>query len=163
MYLTVEKEIKKKYPTTVFHICGFYEDENYRDEIESLQRQGIVEYHGNVTDIREIHRITQCTIHPSFYPEGVSNVLLETAASGRAIITTNRPGCKDVVDDGINGYIVEEKNTNALREATERFIHLSRDQRIQMGMAGRKKVEKEYSRDIVVNSYLKAIQKAVRR
>ena len=66
-----------------------------------MQSKGIIIYHGMLCDVREILKITHCTIHPTYYPEGMSNVLLESAACGRAIITTNRSGCREIVDDGV--------------------------------------------------------------
>ena len=72
-----------------------------------------------------IYKQMSCTVHPSYYPEGLSNVLLETAASGRPIITTNRSGCREVVDNGINGYVVEERNSEDLVEKIEMFLNKS--------------------------------------
>ena len=80
--------------------------------------------------------------------------MLESSASGRPIITTNRSGCREVVDDGINGYVVEEKNSKDLIEKIELFLEKSVEERKQMGIAGRKKVEKEFNRQIVIDKYL---------
>ena len=98
-----------------------------------------------------------CTIHPTYYPEGLSNVLLESAASGRPIITTNRSGCREVVDNGINGYVVKEKDSNDLIEKIEMFLTLSVKERSEMGLAGRNKVEREFNRQIVIQKYLSEI------
>lgn len=70
-----------------------------------------------------------CVVHPTYYPEGISNVLLEACASGRPIITTNRSGCREIVDDGVNGYMIPQKDSGALIEAIEKFIHLSEDEK----------------------------------
>jgi len=151
-YLETAKIIRKKYPLTIFHVCGFCE-ENYLDVLNSLEKEGIITYHGMLLDIRNILKITHCTIHPTFYPEGMSNVLLESAACGRPIITTNRNGCKEIVDDGINGYVVEQKNSQDLIEKVEKFLKLSYEEKKQMGIAGRVKVEREFDRQIVINAY----------
>ena len=98
-----------------------------------------------------------CTIHPTYYPEGLSNVLLESSACARPIITTNRPGCKEVIDDGINGFIVREKDSADLIEKIEKFLSLSYEQKKEMGIRGREKVEREFDRNIVVEKYLKEI------
>ena len=100
-----------------------------------------------------------CVIHPTYYPEGMSNVLLEACASGRPIITTNRSGCREIVDDKVNGYVVKEKDSNDLREKVEKFINLSNEEKKQMGLEGRKKVEKEFDRNIVIEAYLKEIRR----
>ena len=92
----------------------------------------------------------------------MSNVLLESAASGRPIITTNRSGCREIVDDGVNGYVVEEQNSQDLIEKIERFLKLSNQEKKLMGLAGRKKVENEFDRKKVVDAYLEEIKKALR-
>lgn len=157
-YIEAAQFIRKKYPNTRFHICGFCE-EDYEDKLKTLQDQGIIIYHGMQRDVRKILAKTHCTIHPTYYPEGMSNVLLESAACGRPIITTNRSGCKEAVDDGVNGFIVEQKNSKDLIEKIEKFLKLTYEEKKQMGLAGRKKVEKEFNRNIVVESYMKEIKK----
>lgn len=152
-YLDTAKEMRKRHSETRFHICGFCE-QDYQAELEALEQQGIIIYHGLVSDMTQIYKIAACTVHPTYYPEGLSNVLLESAASGRPIITTNRSGCREVVDDGVNGFVVEEKNSQDLIEKIEKFIKLSVDERRKMGLAGRQKVEKEFNRQIVIDKYL---------
>ena len=140
-YLEAAKIIRRKYPNTRFHICGFCE-QNYEEKIKKLVEDNIVIYHGLVSDMKEIYRNTHCTIHPTFYPEGLSNVLLESAASGRPIITTNRTGCREVIEDGKNGYLVKERDSKDLIEKIEKFLSLTHEQRKHMGLEGRKKIEK---------------------
>lgn len=152
-YLEAAREIKKRHPETRFHICGFCE-QNYEKILKEMSDEGIIIYHGLVKDMAAIYRQMGCTIHPTYYPEGLSNVLLESSASGRPIITTNRSGCREVVDDGINGYVVEEKNSKDLIDKIELFLEKSVEERKQMGLAGRKKVEIEFDRQIVIDKYL---------
>ena len=137
-----------------FHICGFCEPE-YKGKLDEYIKNGVVIYHGMVRDVREIHKISHCTIHPSFYPEGLSNVLLESCASARPIITTDRSGCKEVVDDGVNGFIVKQHDSADLIQKIEQFIALPHEEKVKMGLAGRAKVEREFNRKIVVDAYLK--------
>jgi glycosyltransferase involved in cell wall biosynthesis len=96
-------------------------------------------------------------IHPTYYPEGMSNVLLESAASGRAIISTDRAGCREAIDDGINGYIIREKDSADLIDKVEKFINLSYEEKKNMGLCGREKVAREFDRNIVVNRYLETV------
>lgn len=159
-YLEAAKYIRGKYPNTKFHICGFCE-EDYEDRLAELQEEGIIIYHGMLRDVREIIEKTHCTIHPTYYPEGMSNVLLESAACGRPLITTNRSGCREIVDDGVNGYLVESQNTQELIEGIERFLMLDCETKRKMGIAGRKKVKREFDRDIVVNAYMEQIQNEI--
>lgn len=157
-YLEAAKYIKKKYPKTKFHICGFCEG-HYENILQDFESKDIIKYHGMVNDIRLMLKNTHCTIHPTFYPEGMSNVLLESAASGRPIITTNRSGCREIVEDHINGFVVEQENSYDLIEKIEEFLSLSHEDKGDMGRAAREKVEKEFNRNIVIDSYLEEIIK----
>jgi galacturonosyltransferase len=158
-YLDMAHAIKAKYPNTVFHICGNCTPE-YEQRIKREVEEGAIIYHGRIPDVTVVHKISSCTILPSFYPEGMNNVLLESCSVGRPIITTDRPGCGEVVDDGVNGFVVKQKDSADLIEKVERFLSLSWEQRRDMGLAGRKKVEREFSREIVVKKYLEEINKA---
>jgi galacturonosyltransferase len=136
-------------------------EEDYENRIAFLQSNNIVIYHGAKPDVRPFIGNCHCTVHPSFYPEGMSNVLLESCAAGRPIITTGRPGCGEVVDDGINGYIVRQQDPDDLIKKIKHFLVLPYEEKKMMGIAARAKVEKEFDRQIVVNSYLKEIEKFV--
>ena len=155
-YLEAAEYITQKYPNTKFHICGFCEDE-YEETLEDYQNRGIIEYHGMVSDVREILKITHCTVHPTYYPEGLSNVLLESAASGRPIISTNRSGTRETIDDGVNGFLIEEKKTEDLIEKIEKFIKLTFKDKQKMGKHGRKKVEVHFDRNYIINAYLREL------
>lgn len=156
-YLDAAKEIRKRHPETRFHICGFCE-QAYEEELQRLNEDGTIIYHGLVKDMAAIYRQMSCTIHPTYYPEGLSNVLLESAASGRPIITTDRSGCREVVDDDVNGYVVKQQDSQDLIEKIEMFMSLSVDERKAMGLAGRTKVEREFDRQIVIRKYLNEVE-----
>lgn len=160
-YLDAAKEIRKRYPETRFHICGFCE-QDYHEQLKELDQSGVIIYHGLVSDMTDIYKNVSCTVHPTYYPEGLSNVLLESAASGRPIITTDRSGCREVIDDGINGYVVKQQDSHDLIKKIEKFLTLSVDERKAMGLAGRTKVEKEFDRNIVIQKYFDEV-KAVGR
>lgn len=155
-YFAAAESIKEKYPDTEFHIVGWCEDA-YLNRLEKLEKNHIVKYHGAVGDVRPYIGAAHCTVHPSFYPEGMSNVLLESCAAGRPIITTNRPGCGEIVDDGINGYVVRQQDTDDLIVKIENFIALPYNKKHEMGLAARKKVEEEFDRNIVTDAYIKEI------
>jgi glycosyltransferase involved in cell wall biosynthesis len=159
-YLDAAKQIRINYPNTQFHVIGFCE-ESYEEKLKDLHEKGIIQYHGMQKDVRLFHKISHCTIHPTYYPEGMSNVLLEAAACGRPIITTNRSGCKEIVDNEVNGYIVEEMNSKDLREKIEKFLDLSNEKKKHMGIEGRIKVEKEFDRNKVVNFYMTEITRII--
>lgn len=155
-YLDAAQYIKNKYPNTEFHVLGYCE-EDYEDKLNKMQAEGMIQYHGMVDDVREFHKISHCTIHPTYYPEGMSNVLLESAASGRPIITTNRSGCREIVEEGVNGYIAEQQNNQDLTDKIEVFLKLSFKDKKELGLAGREKIEKEFDRQIVVDTYTEEI------
>ena len=155
-FLEAARVIKKKYPETIFHICGLFE-EDYEDIVNSEIKNGTIIYHGFVHNIIEYEKICHCVILPTYHPEGISNVLLETAACARPVITTNQPGCKEVVEDGITGFLVKEKDSEDLIEKIETFMSLQIQEMAQMGRNGREKIEKEFDRQIIVKEYLKEI------
>lgn len=155
-YLDTAIAIRKEHPNTEFHILGYCEDA-YQEKLKELNDNGTIIYHGMTSDVRPFISNVHCTIHPTYYPEGMSNVLLESCASGRPIITTNRSGCKEIVDDGINGFIVEQQNSEDLIAKVCRFLDLSFEEKKCMGLAARKKVEKQFDRNIIVKAYLEAI------
>lgn len=155
-YLDAAEAIREKHPDTVFHVCGFCE-EHYEARLKDLQERGVIVYHGMVRDVKAVLAKTHCTIHPTFYPEGISNVLLESCACARPIITTDRSGCREVIDDGINGFVVQQRSTEDLIEKIEKFLTLTHSQRQAMGLAGRAKVEQEFDRQIVVERYIKEL------
>lgn len=158
-YLEAAEYIRSKYPNTVFHVCGFCEDA-YEEKLKDLTDKGIINYHGMVRDIKGFLKGIHCTIHPTYYPEGLSNVLLESSASARPIITTDRSGCREVIDDGVNGYVVKQQDSQDLIEKIEKFLKLSVEERKAMGLAGRNKVEKEFDRQIVVRKYIEEVSKS---
>lgn len=152
-YLTAAHEIKAKYNNTEFHILGVCE-EDYAERMEKLQKDGIVIYHGSQSDVRPFIGQSCCMVHPSFYPEGMSNVLLESCAAGRPVITTDRPGCGEIVEDNINGLIVKQRDACDVARKIEKFIQLPYEKKREMGLAARRKVEREFDRNIVVKAYL---------
>lgn len=160
-YLEAAEFIKRKYDNTRFHVLGFCEGD-YEEKLNEMQSRGIIKYHGMQSDVREFHKVSHCTIHPTYYPEGMSNVLLESAASGRPIITTNRSGCREIVDDGVNGYITEQENSKDLIKKIESFLALSYEQKKEMGLAARTKVEEEFDRRVVVDAYMHEIHSEVK-
>lgn len=153
-YLETAKQIKQEFPNAIFHILGPCDGE-YKEVLKEYESAGYIQYHGMIQDTREFLKHAHCTIHPSFYPEGISNVCLESAACGRPVITTNRSGCRDTVNDGVTGYIFEQRNTKQLIEMVRKFMLMDNEERKQMGLAGREKMEQEFSRELVIEAYMR--------
>ena len=163
-YIEAAKRIKQKFPKTEFNMIGFIEptENHYEAELETLGKQGIVFYRGSQKDVKPWIKRAHAIIHPSTYGEGMSNVLLENASSGRLIITTDNAGCRETVDDCISGFIYHGGDVDQLVQKVETVVrNLPNDARKQMGLKGREKVEKEFSRQIVVDAYLSEIKKLV--
>ena len=164
-YIAAANRIKGKYPQTEFNILGFIEptEMHYAAELEQLKKDNIVIYRGSQKDVKPFVARAHCTIHPSTYGEGMSNVLLESASSGRFVITTNNPGCQETLEDGKTGYIYQGGNVDALVDAIERFLALPNETRKKMGEAGRERVKAQFSREFVVNAYKEKIKELLRK
>lgn len=158
LYLDTAEYIHFRHPNAKFHMCVLKE-EDYEDRIHELVEKGACIYHGQVDNMQDIYKDIHCIIHPTYYPEGMSNVLLEACACGRPAITTDREGCKEIIDDGINGYIVRQKDLDDLIEKVERFLALDSRSKADMGKAAREKVEKQFDRQIVIDKYMQEIRK----
>lgn len=157
-YIEAAKVIKARHPNTFFHVLGNATG-NYGDILAHANKDGYIIYHGRVNNVPDFQKMSHCTVLPSYYPEGICNVLLEGAASGRPVITCDHPGCREAVDDGKTGYWVKPNNTEDLIEKLEKFIALPNSERARMGKLGRQKMEKEFNREIVTKEYLDIIHK----
>lgn len=156
-YFQAAEIIRKKYPQTEFHICGFCE-ENYIEKLEKLQNKGIIQYHGMVQNIKEVLKEMHCVVLPSSYHEGMSNVLLEGAATGRPLIATDVPGCRECLRNEISGYLVKPQSVEDLVDKMERFLRISWDNKKKMGLEARDWVEKYFDRQQVINAYMSEIK-----
>lgn len=154
-YLEAAQYLRDNYPQTEFHILGACE-EHYDDILKELQDKGVIVWHGAVSDVRPYIKDSWCTVHPSYH-EGMANVLLETCAGGRPVIACDINGCKEAVDDGVNGYLCVVKDSDDLINKIEKFVLLPYEQKVKMGLAARKKMEQEFDRMIVIKAYLKEI------
>ncbi len=141
-----------------FHIVGWYEDDEYKAKIESFNSNKNVIFYNGVSH-EEVYRLLigcDCLIHPSHH-EGMSNVILEAAATGRPSIVSNIPGCAECVADGESGFYFEVKNAADLYEKIKYFTTLSYQQKSDLGKAARQKAENEFDRQIVINKYYELI------
>lgn len=136
-------------------VLGGYE-ENYAQIIRGFEEQGWLRYHGYVTDVRPYIEKAHCFVLPSYH-EGMANTNLECAAMGRPIITSNIPGCKEAVREGVSGLLCEPKNADSLYEAMKCFLNLPHETRAQMGRAGRAHMEAVFDKKKVVMETMKAL------
>ena len=125
--------------------------------MDELVASGIT-YLGTSDDVRVEIAQADCIVLPSYYREGTPRTLLEAAAMGRPIITTDAVGCREVVDDGENGYLCKVRDSGDLAEKMVRMLSLSPGQRAEMGQRGRAKMVAEFDEKIVIRKYLAAIE-----
>lgn len=153
-------EVAVQRPNVEFHVVGWFEDDEYREKLDEMQRDYPVTYHGSKSQ-EEVHGLmarSHCLLHPSHH-EGMSNVILEASATGRPCLASNIPGCKEAISDNETGLLFEVQNGESLKEAILHFLALPYERQARMGRLAREKMEKEYDRQMVVRAYLDEIKR----
>lgn len=151
------KELQRKEVPFVLDLVGFFEDE-YKEKIDKLVDAKIAVFHGFQEDPRPYYAMADCVVLPSYH-EGMSNVLLEAAATGRPVITSNIPGCKEAVDDDKSGLLCEAEDWNDLYRKMSKIAQMSRIERETMGVCGRDKMAREFDKDKVVKKTIQGIER----
>ncbi|WP_446423925.1 glycosyltransferase family 4 protein [Mailhella sp.] len=162
-FLKAARMVKERHPETCLLVAGPLEDVSLRPLVRQAHREGVITFCGFVDDMRACYAQAHCTVLPSYYPEGMSNVLLESAASGRAVISTARPGCGEAVQDGVSGFLVHERDAADLASAMERFLVLPPEEKAAMGLAARRRMELLFDRRTVTAMYLDALDSLTKR
>lgn len=151
---------KKQSPTKVaFSILG-YNDGDYEDKLKDCSDRGVLNLLGFDPEVHGYVKDCSAVVLPTYH-EGMSNVLQEASAVGRPVIASDIPGCREIFDDGITGFSCKPRSSESLIEAVSKFISLSRDERKDMGLKARHKVEQEFDRNKVVDAYIEEIHKIV--
>ena len=162
-YAAAARLLKARHPSWTFRIVGFLDVANRtaidRATVEAWVAAGDVLFDGPSDDVRPHIAAADCVVLPS-YREGTSRVLLEAAAMARPLVATDVPGCREVVENGVNGFLCQARNVESLAAAMERMGELGSQARARMGTAGRAKVERDYDERIVIDAYLEAIRSA---
>lgn len=140
----------------VFDVAGFYDGEELRERVTQLTKNGVIVFHGFQCDPIPCYTEAHCVVLPSYH-EGMSNVLLESAATGRALITTDIPGCREAVEDGVSGFLIRPEDSDSVYKAMKSFLALTPGEREKMGVRGREIMEKEFDRREVVETTIRAI------
>lgn len=161
-YIEAIKIVKQKHDNVEFQILGPLENNNAtvisEQELRAWIESGLVGYLGSTDTVEKVIPNCDCVVLPS-YREGLPRSLLEAGAMEKPVITTDVSGCRDVVDDGINGFLCKVKNSHDLADKITLMISLTEEQRSIMGKAGRAKVLKKFDENIVLNRYLTCIDK----
>ena len=139
----------------VLDLVGFFED-SYKEQVEALERDGIAVFHGFQQEPKPFYAAADCVVLPSYH-EGMSNVLLEGAATGRPLITSRIPGCMEAVEDGRTGLLISVRDADSLYEAMKTMLETDRERRKAMGLAGREKMEREFAKERVVADTIRVL------
>ena len=162
-YVEAARRVRALRPRTRFSLLGFLDVANpaavSREQMDAWVASGAVEYLGSSTDVRCQIATADCVVLPS-YREGVPRTLLEAAAMGRPIVTTDAVGCREVVDDGHNGYLCRVRDAADLADKLLRIVDAGAAARQAMGAAGRRKVEQTFDERRVIDLYREAIAEA---
>jgi len=145
-YVQAARNLKKRYPFVVFKLLGPFDSNPKaigRSDIERWESEGIIKYLGETKDVRPYLANSSVFVLPSFYREGTPRSVLEAMSTGRPIITTDAPGCRETVQEGVNGFLVPVKDAVTLEKAMERFI-LKPELIQNMGAASRRIAEEKY-------------------
>ncbi|MDQ3016372.1 MAG: glycosyltransferase family 4 protein [Bacteroidota bacterium] len=160
-FIAAAEIVKKENDNVQFWLVGDIDKENpssiRTEDLMKWVRDPNIHYHGATENIRKYIERSDCIILPS-YREGMPRVIMEAMSMERAVITTDTAGCRETVDENINGYLVPIKNSIALAEAMNDFIHLNQAEQIRMGKAGRVKVLNEFDDKIIADQLYHAIK-----
>ena len=158
--------MREKYPEARFQVIGEY-DLGYpravtQEQVMSDVAEGMIEYMGTINDMRQYYRLPGYVISiPSYYSEGLNRSLMEGCAAGKPIITTDHPGCREMVVDGVNGFLVPIKDSIALAEAMMSYLRLSPEARQRMSIESRKLAERKFDVNHVIEVYDRIVKSAI--
>jgi len=154
------RKLREAHPNMRTQLLGPLDGHNRtaisRSELNDWVSHGLVEYLGETGDVRPFIEKATAVVLPS-YREGLPRSLLEAAATGRPLIATDVPGCREAVDQGVNGFLCAPRNAESLADAMRRLLDLTPDGRSAMGLASRRKVESKFSETVVIQAYLDAL------
>lgn len=162
-YVDAARELKQKYGNKVeFKLLGFLDVDNpsavSKEQMSEWVSEGVINYLGTSDYVEQEIAKADCMVLPSYYREGVPKSLLEAGAMAKPIITTDNVGCRETVDNGVNGFLCDPRSTESLTFQLEKMISMSHAQRLTMGKASRAKIELEFDENIVINKYLNAVK-----
>ena len=155
-YLLAAKDLHEKYGDRVSFAAIGYCDDDYEDKIRAAEKAGDFKMIPYANDIRPYIKEADAIVHPSYH-EGMSNVLMEAAATGRPVIASDISGCREIVSDKISGILFRPRSTEELEKALCLFLELDTSARRRMGREGRKLVEEKFDRKSIVEKYMKEI------
>lgn len=159
-YVEAARIVRRQVPDARFRLLGFVDAPNRsaipRDEVDGWIAEGLIDFAGETGDVRPHIAAADCVVLPS-YREGLPRALLEGAAMSRPLIASDVPGCRQLVEEGVNGLLCAVGDAASLAEAMLKMIRLSDAERAAMGAAGRARAERDYGEQRVIHAYLRAL------
>lgn len=161
-YAVAAKVLKEKYGDRIhFSLAGFVDEGNPSEvalsDINHWHSEGLIEFLGKTDKVETLLENHDCVVLPSYYREGVPKSLLEAAAMGKIIVTTDNVGCREAVIDNETGYLCEPRSVQSLTIALEKVIKMNESDRFSMGRAGRDYIARRFDERIVINEYLSCL------
>ncbi len=161
-FVDAARLIRVAYPQARFWILGKLPDERSggvkKVDVDRWEKERLIEYLGTTDNVAHVLDRVDCMVLPSYYREGVPRSLIEAAAMGRPCITTDMPGCRDVVRDGENGWLCAPRDLNDLKEKMVRFIEARPDKKLEMSVAARRVAVELFDEKVIIQKYLAAIE-----
>jgi len=159
-FVDAARTVRQRMPGARFRLLGGLDEGNRTSiapsELKGWVDEGVIDYLGETDDVRPFIADSTAVVLPS-YREGLPRTLLEGGAMGRPLIATDVPGCREVVDDGVNGFLCAVRDPASLADAMERLGALPEADRTAMGIASRRKVQEQFSEALVIRAYLDAL------
>ncbi len=161
-YVNMARKARESGIQATFQLLGEMDTKHRRgiqmEEMQAWQEEGIIQYLGATDDVSAVIKEANCVVLPS-YREGTPKTLLEGAAMGKPLIATDVAGCRQVVQEGENGFLCKVKDEQSLFDAVDKMYKLTPGQQEQMGQKGRQYIEKNYDEKLVIDKYLYWIDK----
>ncbi len=160
-FVEAARRIRSQRSGVEFCLLGFLDAKNHdaipRSKMDEWVREGVIIYLGTSDNVIDELSTADCVVLPSYYPEGVPRALLEAAAVGRPILTTDTVGCREVVEAGVNGFLCRTCDAGDLVDKMRRILSLTHEQLCEMGNASRRLVEEKFDEKIVIKRYLEVL------
>jgi len=160
-FVAAARIVAKQFPHAEFRLLGFLDVPNpsaiSRAQIEQWEKEGVVRYLGASDHVESHYAEADCVVLPS-YREGVPRTMLEAASMGIPLITTDAPGCRDTVEDGVTGFLVKPRDCADLADKMVQMLSLAPQHRREMGERARSKMCTEFDERIVIDHYLRTTQ-----
>ncbi len=161
-FVEAARILRRKYPCTRFRILGMLDPKGFHSipiqTVKQWVNEGVIEYLGETIDVRPSLAKADCIVLPSYYREGLSRILMEAASMETPIITTDQPGCREVVDHERTGLLCQLRSVPDLIDKMEQFIQMDKIDRLIMGKNARLKVMREFDEQLIIQHYLDLLQ-----